>query len=276
MLHAVAARPVDLDLRAVGVRDHAHVRSPASLFRVLPAWRASRVDPIDALKQQSRSCGSRRRVVARRAGVDTDRARRRPARGRGIAAAQLRQVEPGRSRLSDPTAWSCSTCNMPPRYGKGGASLAFMREVEQRVESQLGMPATIVSGVAGQERRLSASTSRPEAEGCAPPAPIDLSCRSRRVSADFFDVSRYSDARRPHVHAGRWRRRDHRERRPGAPLLRQHCRRLGAASRPIPAQPWLTVVGVAADVKTMGPADADRRRHGVLCADRRAGELQAS
>ena len=141
---------------------------------------------------------------------------------------------------------------MPPKYQKGGAARAFMREVEQRVESTLGTPATVVS--ANPVRSGGYSTDvRPEAEGLPVPAG-SISLPSSRVSADFFEVLGIpllegrtfipEDGEDAIIINDVWR----------AAISGTHRRSDGGSDQR--KQPWLTVVSVAADVKTMGPADA--------------------
>ena len=160
------------------------------LFSVLPALSASRVDPIDALKQQSRSSIGGDQwwqgalvstqialVVVLLAG----------------AGLLLRSFVKLNRSISDfkPTAWSCSTSNMPPRYAKGGAARAFMRDVEQRVEAELGAPATIVS--TSPVRRGSYSTDvRAGSRGSAgADQPADLTAVVPRLGG-FFRGARHS------------------------------------------------------------------------------------
>jgi predicted permease len=222
------------------------------LFSVLPASRASRVDPIDALKQQSRSSDSGDQwwqgalVSTQIALVVVLLA------GAGLllrSFVKLNQVDLG----FQTDGLVVLDIQMPPKYRKGGAARAFMREVEQRVESTLGTPATVVS--ASPVRRGSYSSDvRPEAEGL-PASTRPISLPLSRVSADFFEVL-------------------------GIPILEGRtfipedgedaiiindvlARRYFGNTSPIgrrfktnTPQPWLTVVGVAADIKTMGPADA--------------------
>ncbi|MGH9220931.1 MAG: FtsX-like permease family protein, partial [Vicinamibacterales bacterium] len=142
---------------------------------------------------------------------------------------------------------------MPPRYRKGGAARAFMREVEQRVESSLGLPATVVSSTPIRSGGFSMDV-QPEAEGVPPPVG-SLSLPIARVSADFFAVFgiRILEGRTFVPQDGE-----------DAIIIndvvaRRYFSRLspiGRRFRTHTTEPWLTVVGVAADVKTMGPADA--------------------
>jgi putative ABC transport system permease protein len=241
----------DLNLRAVAFAITLTF-STCVLFSVLPASRASRVDPIDALKQQSRSA-DRGDQWWQGALVSTQIALVVVLlAGAGLllrSFVKLNQVDLG----FQTDGLVVLDIQMPPKYRKGGAARAFMREVEQRVESALGTPATVVS--ASPVRRGGYSSDvRPEAEGLPVPA-SSISLPSSRVSADFFAVL-------------------------GIPLLEGRtfnpedgedaiiindvlARRYFGNTSPIgrrfktnTTQPWLTVVGVAADIKTMGPADA--------------------
>jgi putative ABC transport system permease protein len=241
----------DLNLRAVAFAITLTFGT-CVLFSVLPALRASRVDPIDALKQQSRS-SDRGDQWWQGALVSTQIALVVILlAGAGLllrSLVKLNQVDLG----FQADGLVLLDIQMPPKYRKGGAARAFMREVEQRVESALGTQATIVS--ASPVRRGGYSTDmRPEVEGLPPPTRT-ISLPSSRVSADFFEVL-------------------------GIPLLEGRtfvpedaedaiivndvlARRYFGNTSPIgrrfktnTTQPWLTVVGVAADIKTMGPADA--------------------
>ena len=155
-----------------GVRDHSS-RSPRACCSACCRPRERRGSiRLTRLKQQSRSSGQRRRVVARRARVHADRARRRSARRRGIVAAQLREVEPGRSRLSEPTAWSCSISRCRRSIARAARRARSCGTWSSAWNPRSARPRRSC-------RRLpsgGAATSdvRPEAEGLPAPHQIDL------------------------------------------------------------------------------------------------------
>jgi len=222
------------------------------VFGVLPAWRVSRVDASHALKHQARTLiGSRDAwwqgalVAGQLALVVVLLA------GAGLllrSYIKLNQVDLG----FDPEGIAVVEIQMPSRYGTGGAGRAFMREVESRVERRFNVPASLVSATPVRSGGLFVDVT-PEAEGqTLSSSPVSLPYS--RVSADFFDVVGI-----PLV-AGRTFA-------PGdgedtfivnEVLARRYWgtqspigRRFRTSSR----QPWSTVVGVARDIKTMGPTD---------------------
>jgi putative ABC transport system permease protein len=222
------------------------------LFSVLPAARASGVDPIDALKWQSRSSDGgdqwwQAALVSMQIALVVVL-----LAGAGLllrSFVKLNQVDLG----FQTDGVVLLDIQMPPKYRKGGAARAFMREVEKRVESTLGTPATIVS--AAPVRRGSYSMDvRPEAEGL--PTPIrPISLPSSRVSADFFEVLGI-----PLIEGRTFIPEDGED----AIIINDVLARryfgsvspIGRRFKTNTTQPWLTVVGVAGDIKTMGPADA--------------------
>lgn len=242
----------DLDWRAVAFA-LALTLMTCVVFSVLPAWRVSRLDPIDALKQQSRSMSGRRDDWWQGALVSTQIALVVVLlAGAGLllrSFVRLNQIDLG----FQPDGIVIVDIQLPERYRKGGAARAFMREVERRVESSLGVAATVVSATPVRSGGY-AGESRPEAEGL-PPSTGSLSLPIARVSADFFDLLRIP------LLEGRTFTPDD-----GVNAIIVNdvlARRYFGSVSPIgrrfktdTRQPWLTVVGVARDVKTMGPADA--------------------
>ena len=153
----------------------------------------------------------------------------------------------------DPHGLVVISVQFPPRYAKGGASREFMREVERRVEASIGSPATVSTPPLGFTVEDDA---QPEVEGSAPasqmiPTPWSIG----RVSADFFDVVGIP------IVEGRTFTRDDSE---STIIVNDVFARryfgslspIGRRFRSEPRSPWLTVVGVAADIKVRGPADA--------------------
>ena len=175
----------DLDLRAVAFAITLTFTT-CVLFSVLPASRASRVDPIDALKQQSRSSDRGDQwwqgtlVSTQIALVVVLLA------GAGLLLRSF--VKLNRVDLGFQTDGLVVVgIQMPPRYAKGGASRVFMREVESRVEATTGNPASVSMPPLGFTLEDDAL---PEVEGSAPAnQSISLPWSIGRVSADFFDVA---------------------------------------------------------------------------------------
>jgi ABC-type antimicrobial peptide transport system permease subunit len=138
-----------------------------------------------------------------------------------------------------------------PRYTVPGAALNFMRDVESRVESQLGAAATIGSSpVRGGGFSFGV---RPEAEGFAPQSEA-ISLPFSRVAADYFDVYQIPILEGRALAAA--------DGDTSIVLNEVIAKRYFGNESPVgrrfktnTTQPWLTVVGVAKDIKTMGPSD---------------------
>ena len=221
------------------------------IWSVLPAWRASRVDAIDALR-------SARSTIARREGwwqgalVSTQVALVVILlAGAGLllrSFIKLNQVDLG----FNPDRLVVMELRLTqPRYATPGAALDFMRELEARVETELGVPVTI--GSTPVRAGGYSDDERPEAEGFTPPTDV-IYLPYSRVSPDFFDVYQIPILEgRPLTAA------DGDE----AIILNDVMARryfgdvspIGRRFRLHTSQPWLIVVGVARDVKTMGPSD---------------------
>lgn len=241
----------DLDLRAMAFA-LTLTFTTCVLFSVMPAARASRVDPIDALKQQSRSSNGRDNwwqgalVSTQLALVVVLLA------GAGLLLRSY--VALNRTDLGfDPHGLVVVGVQFPPRYAKGGTSRAFMREVESRVEATTGSQASVSMPPLGFTMEDDAL---PEVEGSAPPSQmIPTPWSIGRVSADFFEVAGIP------IVDGRTFTPDDSD---SAIIVNDvFARRYFGSRSPIgrrfrsePKQPWLTVVGVAADIKVRGPADA--------------------
>jgi predicted permease len=242
----------DLDWRAVAFAT-ALTLGTCVLFSLLPAWRASRIDPIDALKQHSPATSGNRDEWWQGALVSTQIALVVVLlAGAGLllrSYVALNSVDLG----FDPDGLVVVDVQMPTRYGKGGASRAFMREVERRVEAAVGIPASVSMPPLGFTVEDDAL---PEVEGGAPPSqPVPLPWSIGRVSPDFFEVAGVA------ILEGRTFTSDDRE---DAIIINDiFARRYFGSQSPIgrrfrsdPKLPWLTVVGVAADIKVRGPQDA--------------------
>lgn len=242
----------DLDVRAV-VFAIVLTMITCVAFGTFPAWSASRIDPLEALKQQSRSMAGRRNDRWQGALVSTQ-----------IALAVVLLAGAGlllRSFINlnlvdlgfDPDRLAVMEMQMTsPRYAAPGATLNLMRDIENRVESQLGFPVTIATGSPIRSGGFSFNV-HPEAEGFTPPPP-PAHLPSTRVSPDFFDVYQI-----PILDGHTFRPADG----DNAVILNDiMARRYFGSLSPIGRRfktdtknPWLTVVGVVGDVKTMGPSD---------------------
>ncbi len=241
----------DLDWRAIGFAV-AVTAATCVAFGMLPAWRASRVDPIDALKQQSRSTIGRYDDWWQGALVSTQIALVVVLlAGAGLllrSFIKLTQVELGfRSE-------GLALMNVQltaPRYTSPGAAVRFMQEVESRVEQQLGVTATISSSTPLWFGIF--FDAHPEAEGLTP-SPGAAVFGTARIAPDFFEVFEIP------LIAGRTL-----EASDGADAVvinETMARRYFGTVSPIGRRfkldrnlQWATVVGVAGDVKARGPAD---------------------
>jgi putative ABC transport system permease protein len=242
-----------LDLRAVLFAIGATLATCVT-FGMLPAWRASRADPLDALKHQARAMAGRRDDWWQGALVSTQIALVVVLlAGAGLllrSFIKLNQVDLG----FDPERIAVVEFQLTsPRYTVPGAAITFIREVESRIETQLGMPVTIASGSPVRGGGFSVDV-RPEAEGFTPPAAAHA-LPVTRVSADFFEVYQI-----PILEGRTFTPEDG----DNAVILNDvmveryfgNVSPIGRRFKTNTGQPWLTVVGVARDVKTMGPSDS--------------------
>ena len=224
------------------------------VFGLLPAWRAARVDVVDVLKQRAQSVAGSRDDWWQGALVAAQLVTGgRAAGGIGTADAELRSsrgVDPGfRS-----TSLAVLEVQLPAnRYGAPGATLAFMRELEEKVEAR--------NGVRRAQRRRSAdaaaafrSTLKPEAEGGSPVDFTNITLPFASVSPDYFETMGIP------IVAGRTFTAD--DGRDAVIVNDVLARRFWGDASPIGrriplrhGRPWQTVIGVAADVKQMGPSD---------------------
>lgn len=241
-----------LDLRAVAFAITATLATSLA-FGVIPAWRASRIDPLEALKHQARSMAGRRDDWWQGALVSIQIALVVVLlAGAGLllrSFIKLNQVDLGFNAHGLVTLEMQLTA---PRYAAPGVAMNLMREIESRVETELGFPATISTGSPIRGGGFSFNI-HPEAEGLTPPPPPTY-LSSMSASADFFDVF-------------------------GIPMLAGHtftpadgdsaivinetlAKRYFGDLSPIGRRfkmdtnsAWRTVIGVAGDVRTMGPGD---------------------
>jgi predicted permease len=219
---------------------------------VLPAWRTSRIDAIDALKQRALGViGSRddwwqgTLVASQLALVLVLLA------GSGLllrSFTRLVTVDPG----FEVNRSAVLTLQLSaPRYGGPGQGLAFMQELERKVEATPGVAATISGGVPPTGGGFYFELS-PEADGFAKVDVDELPFHD--VAPDFFETMGIP------IRQGRsFERGD-----PGDVVIVNDvmARRLWGDVSPVgrrfrtdAEQPWWTVVGVAGDVKAMGPSD---------------------
>lgn len=242
----------DLDWRAVGFAITI-TAATCLAFGILPAWRASRIDPIDALKQQSRATIGRHDDWWQGALVSMQIALVVVLlAGAGLllrSFINLNRVDLG--FRSDGLAL-IDVQLTAPRYTPPGAAVRFMREVESRVESQLGMAAAIASS--SPIRFGVFVDAHPEAEGLTVPQGLSL-LPTARVAPDFFGVFGI-----PVVAGSTFEPSD----RDDTVIVNEVlARRFWGTASPVGRRfridsdtPWMTVVGVAGDVKARGPADA--------------------
>ena len=158
----LTANGSELDLR---VLTFAVVTSLATCLvaGLLPMWRASRVDPLDAIKQNSRTVAGRDQwwqatlITAQLSLVLVLLA------GAGLlmrSFIKLSSVDTG----FQPEGLSVVTVELPTRrYDQGGLALQFVEQVEQRLEAMGDMQVTIASGAPLTQPAMSFGNT-PEAE----------------------------------------------------------------------------------------------------------------
>lgn len=251
-LSFLGAATTELDWRALAFAI-AVGSATCVLFGLLPAWRTARVDAIDALKQRAQGVvGSRddwwqgALVAGQLALVLVLLA------GSGLmlrSFTRLLEVDPG---FEVDRAAVITLQLSRNRYGAPGAGLAFAQELERKIEGA-GVEATITAGVPPSGGGFHFGV-KPEAEGAAPMDLGELELPYQTVAPDYFRTMGIQ------IRQGRAFE-------PGDPadmvivndLL---ARRMWGDISPIGRRlrldadgPWWTVVGVAADVKSMGPSD---------------------
>ena len=242
----------DLDVRAITFAGGVTLIT-CLIFGMLPAWRTSRIDPLEALKQQSRSMAGRRddwwqgTLVSMQIALVVVL-----LAGAGLllrSFVKLNHVDLG----FNPDRLALLEIQLTaPRYSGPGAAMNLMRDIENRVESQLGVPVTIAGGSPIRSGGFSFDV-HPEAEGLTPPPP-PAQLPSTRVSPDFFDVYQI-----PILEGHTFTPADGDEAIILNDVMAKHyfgtLSPIGRRFKTDTRQPWLTVVGVVGDVKTMGPAD---------------------
>ena len=243
----------DLDLRAL-LFAFGMTAAACLLCGTIPAWHAGRVDPLDALKQHSRATAGRRDEWWQGALVSTQIALvivLLAATGLLLRSfISLNQVDLG---FNPDRLVALDLQLTAPAYRTPGETLRLIRDVERRVESQLHVPVTISGGspVRGGGFALAP---KPEADGMVPPPAHPSRLPFTRVSGDFFEVYKI-----PLLQGRTFADADDDDTVILNDLLAQRyfgtVSPIGRRFRTGADRPWMTVIGVAADVKTMGPAD---------------------
>lgn len=223
------------------------------VFGLLPAWRAARVDAIEILKQRAASVSARddwwqgALVVAQLSLVLVLLA------GSGLLLRsfdRLVAVDPGFA--VDQLA--VLEVQLPQnRYGSPGATLAFMQELERKMESRDGVRASISGGAPPSGGGFSFNL-KPEAEGGLPVDFTNVTLPFSSVAPDYFETMGI-----PIVAGRTFGPADGRD----ALIINDvMARRFWGDASPVGRRiridanrPWQTVVGVAGDVKQMGPSD---------------------
>jgi putative ABC transport system permease protein len=243
----------ELDWRALAFAA-ATASATCLVVGLLPAWRTSRVDAIDALKQRALGViGSRddwwqgALVASQLAFVLVLLA------GSGLllrSFTRLVQVDPG----FEVERTAVVTLQLrAPRYGQPGQAVAFMRELERKVEATPGVVATISGGVPPTGGGFYFDVA-PEAEGFAKVGAGDLEVPYQDVAPDYFETMG--------IVLGQGRTFERGDPNDVVIVNDVMARRLWSDASPIGRrfrvdadQPWWTVIGVAGDVKAMGPSD---------------------
>lgn len=242
----------ELDWRALTFA--AAVASATCLvFGLLPAWRTARVDAIDALKQRASGViGSRddwwqgALVAGQLALVLVLLA------GSGLllrSFTRLLEVDPG----FEVDRAAVVTLQLPShRYGAPGAGLAFMQELERKVESA-GVEATISGGVPPSGGGFYFEVA-PQTDGASPVNLGELELPYSTVAPDYFETMGIQVLQGRSFESGD----------PSDVVIVNDlmARRIWGDASPVGRRlrldadaKWWTVVGVVADVKSMGPSD---------------------
>ena len=242
----------ELDVRAMAFAA-AIALATCIVFGLVPAWRAGRVDAIDVLKQRASSVSARddwwqgALVAAQLSLVLVLLA------GTGLLLRsfdRLVRVDPG----FEVDELAVLELQLPPhRYGAPGATLAFMQELEQKVEARAGVRATLSGGAPPTGGGFSFNI-QPEAEGGLPVDFSKITLPFASVSPDYFETMGIA------ILAGRTFVPD--DGRDAVIVNDIMARRFWGEASPVGRRiridanrPWQTVVGVAGDVKQMGPSD---------------------
>jgi len=221
---------------------------------LLPAWRTARVDAIDALKQRAQGViGSRDDwwqgvLVAGQLALVLVLLAGSSLLLRSFA--RLVDVDPG----YDVDHTSVVALQFQgQRYAAPGAALSFMQELERKVEASGGIKATISGGAPPTGGGFSFEIT-PEAEGGRAVDFTGITLPFGRVAPDYFETMGI-----PMVHGRTFDDGDDASVVVINDVLAKRfwgdASPIGRRFRTDAKQPWLTVVGVAGDVKQMGPSD---------------------
>ena len=242
----------ELDWRAWGFAVAIAVMT-CVIFGLLPAWRASRIDAIEVLKQRTSRMSAAddwwqgALVAAQLSLVLVLLA------GSGLLLRsfdRLIRVDPGFA--VDELA--VLEVQLPShRYSAPGAEMAFMRDVEQRVEARAGVPAAISGGAPPSGGGFSFNLT-PEADGVGRVDFTNVTLPFGTVSPDYFETMGI-----PIVAGRSFTAEDG----PDVVVVNDVMARrvwgdvspVGRRIRLSEKRPWVTITGVAADVKQMGPSD---------------------
>jgi predicted permease len=223
------------------------------LAGLLPALRAARVNAMEVLKQRAASVSAtddwwQGLLVAAQLSLVLVL-----LTGSGLLLKsfdRLVRVDPGFA--VDELA--VLTLQLPAhRYGAPGAGTMFMQDLEQRIEAKRGVRASISGGVPPTGGGFSFGL-KPEVEGVGPVDFEGLELPFGSVSPDYFETMGI-----PIISGRAFTTDDDAD----AVILNDIMARrlwgdvspIGRRFRTSPDRPWQTVVGVAGDVKQMGPSD---------------------
>lgn len=242
----------ELDWRALAFAASA-ASATCLVVGLLPAWRTARVDAIDALKQRASGViGSRDNWWQGALGASQLALVLVLLAGSGLllrSFTRLLDVDPG---FEVDRAAVITLQLSRNRYGAPGAGLAFAQELERKIEGA-GVEATITAGVPPSGGGFHFGV-KPETDGAAPMDLGELELPYQTVAPDYFRTMGIQIRQGRAFEPGD----------PGTVVIVNDlfARRIWGEASPVgrrlrldPKLPWWTVVGVVADVKTMGPSD---------------------
>ncbi len=244
----LTSTPADLNWRVIGFASVVGM-TVSLLAGLIPAWRASRVDAVDAMKWQSRSVAGSRDERWQGAMLAVQIATVLVLLGGAGLLMQsfvkLTHVDPG----YDATGLVSVTVQMTsPRYQERGAALATIQDLERRVEDAGVGRATFSAGTP-----ITAEI-RPEGEGGRPVDATGMDLPFGPAAPDYFETMGIPvlEGRAFHPDDG-----------PDVIVVNDRLARtfwgeesaVGRRFRLGPDQPWRTVVGIAGDVRMMGLDD---------------------
>jgi putative ABC transport system permease protein len=223
------------------------------LAGLLPSWRASRIDPLDAIKAQSQTIAGRDHVwqgvlIAGQLSLVVVL-----LAGAGLllrSFARLSSVDAGFTADN----LNLVTVELPNRrYDQGGAALALLEELERRLEAMGDMQVTISGGTPLTGPIISFNIT-PEAEGGAEVDFTDQRLPWAEVAPDYFQTLGIP------MRSGRTFAADDPD---DVVVINDKLAQrywgevspLGKRFRMHRTQPWRTVIGVAGDVRQFTLAD---------------------